>query len=154
VSVIVRDYDARVLEVCRALFHELVETHRAHYPDGEIGEAFELSDRTFVAEVEGRVVGYAGLIWHGQRAELEPIVVARSHRGTGAGDALVARVVQEARDAGAVRVFARPTARNAKAIAFFHAAGFDVLGYVQLQIDLEPRERRPGEHVAGRAFRV
>jgi len=53
-----------------------------------------------------------------------------------------------------VRIFVRPTARNRDAIAFFHELGFDVLGYVQLQIDLAPRDRRGGEGIAGRDFRV
>jgi hypothetical protein len=62
--------------------------------------------------------------------------------------------VQEARDTGAVHVFVRPTARNREAIAFFHSVGFDVLGHVQLQVDLEERKRHAGERIAGRYFRV
>jgi len=30
----------------------------------------------------------------------------------------------------------------------------DVLGHVRVQLDLEPRERRAGERVAGREFRI
>jgi [ribosomal protein S18]-alanine N-acetyltransferase len=107
-----------------------------------------------VAEEEQRVLGYAGLLWHGRRAELEPIVVAREARGRGVGHALAGRVVEAARGGGAVRVFVRPTARNLEAIGFFHELGFDTLGYVQLQLDLEPRERRAGETIAGYDFKV
>jgi N-acetylglutamate synthase-like GNAT family acetyltransferase len=152
--VIVREYEPGDRAGCRALFEELVETHRALYPGGEVGSEFELAGRIFVAEEAGSVVGYAGLLWHGRRAELEPIVVARGHRARGIGRALAERVVNEARDAGAIRTFVRPTARNSEAIAFFHAVGFDTLGYVQLQIDHEPSERRAGERLAGREFRV
>jgi N-acetylglutamate synthase-like GNAT family acetyltransferase len=128
--------------------------HRALYPGAEIGSKFRLDGRIFVAEDEGSVVGYAGLIWHRRVAELEPIVVAQDHRRHGIGLALAERVVKEARDGGAVRIFVRPTGRNREAIAFFHSIGFDVLGYVQLQVDFEPRERRVGERIAGRNFRV
>jgi [ribosomal protein S18]-alanine N-acetyltransferase len=150
----VREYQPGDESACRALFEELLETHRALYPDGSVGGDFAPEGRLFVAEEVGEVVGYAGLISHGDKAELEPIVVAKRHRGTGVGRALVERVVEEARDGGAVCVFACPTARNRDAIAFFHAVGLDGLGYVQVQLDLEPRERHSAERLADRAFRV
>jgi GNAT superfamily N-acetyltransferase len=150
----IREYESRDFDACRALFDELVEAHRALYPDGEIGSTFELEGRIFVAEQAGRVVGYAGLVWHGKRAELEPIVVARDNRGRGVGRALAERVIEEARAGGAVRVFARPVARNRDAIAFFHSIGLDTLGYVQVQLDFELRERRPAERIAGHEFRA
>lgn len=151
---IVRDYEPGDEGACRALFEELVETHRALYPDGDVGSNFELEGRIFVAEDEGRVVGYAGLLWHGRRAELEPIVVASDQRGRGVGRALAQRVIEEARAGDAVRVFARPVARNRDAIAFFHSIGLDTLGYVQVQMDLKPRDRKPAEQIAGRPFRA
>ena len=52
-------------------------------------------------------------------------------------------------------MLARPTARNAEAIRFFHAQGFDVLGQIELICDLVAPERwRPGEEIAGRDFDV
>jgi GNAT superfamily N-acetyltransferase len=152
--VIVRDYEPRDRDACRALFDELVETHRKLYPDADIGGAFAPEGRLFVAAENGSIVGFAGLLWHGRRAELEPIVVAHAARGRGVGRQLAVRIVEEARGAGAVRVFVRPAGRNRDAMAFFHELGFDVLGSVQLQIDLEPRERRLGETIAGRDFKV
>ncbi len=151
---IVREYAQGDLEACRALFAELVETHGALYPDVEIGSTFVLEGTVFVAEEGGRVVGYAALLWHGRRAELEPIAVASAHRGRGVGRALAERVVREAREGGATRIFVRPVGRNRDAFAFFHAVGFDVLGRVELQIDFEPRDRRPGERIGQRDFRV
>lgn len=151
---IVRDYERGDCEACRALFDELVETHRALYPGAEIGRTFGLDGRIFVAEDEGRVVGYAGLLWHGRRDELEPIVVAPDQRARGIGRALAERVAKEARVAGDARIFVRPAARNRKAIMFFHSVGFDVLGYVELQVDFEQRERQIGERIAARDFRV
>jgi GNAT superfamily N-acetyltransferase len=150
----VRAYQARDADACRRLFEELVETHRRLYPDGDIGSTFAPEGDLFVAVDGDEVVAFAGLIRHGRRAELEPIVVAASHRGRGAGRAVVEHVVGEARRGGAIRLFARPVGRNADAIAFFHAVGLDVLARVEVQIDLDARARRDGETLGGRTFRV
>jgi ribosomal protein S18 acetylase RimI-like enzyme len=150
----VRPYADDDERACRALFAELVETHRRLYPGAQIGETFEREGEGFVVEDAARVVGYAGLLWHGRVAELEPIVVAPSHRGRRAGRLLAAHVVEVARERGAIRVVVRPVGWNLDAIAFFHSVGFDVLGRLELQYELEPRERRDGPLLGGKAFRV
>jgi N-acetylglutamate synthase-like GNAT family acetyltransferase len=152
--VIVREYEPRDEPACRALFDELVEVHRALYPDGNIRADFQLEERILVADDEGRVVGYVGLRRHPKSVELEPVVVAQDQRGRGVGRALVQRAVDEARVEGVRRVYVSPTGRNQDAIAFFHSVGLDTIGYVHLQLDLEPRERHPAERLAGREFRV
>jgi hypothetical protein len=48
-------------------------------------------------------------------------------------------------------------ARNDAAIRFFHGLGFDVLGQLELFVDLVPQEKRRwrrGVVLAGRDFRV
>jgi N-acetylglutamate synthase-like GNAT family acetyltransferase len=152
--VIVRDFRESDRTACTELFAELVDVHRALYPDGDVGGEFGVEGRLFVAEEAGRVVGYAGLIPHRRRAELEPIVVAHGHRGRGIGKALVERAIAAARDGGATGVFVRPTARNRDAIGFFHNAGFDRLSYLRLEVDFEPRERRAGERIGERDFAI
>jgi len=152
--VIVRDYRAEDESACQALFDELVEVHRALYPDGDIRATFEPEGRLFVAEDEDRVVGYAGMLRHPHSVEIEPIVVARDCRARGAGRALVERVVSAARADGATQVYAQPTGRNRDALAFFNTVGLDVVAYLRVQLDLTPRERRLGEQIAGREFRV
>ena len=151
---IVREYESADEPVCRALFEELVEIHRALYPDGNVGSTFGPEGRLFVAEDDGRVVGYAGMLRHPHSAEIEPIVVDREYRGRGVGQALVERVVQEARASGVTQVYAQPAGRNRDALAFFHSVGLDVVAYLRVQLDLEPRERRRGERIADREFRV
>ena len=87
-------------------------------------------------------------------AELEPIVVGEAARGSGIGRALAEAVIAAARELGFPRVRVRPVGRNTEAIRFFHAVGFDVLGRVDLRLDLEEISRLRGERIAGREFRV
>jgi N-acetylglutamate synthase-like GNAT family acetyltransferase len=161
----VRRYGDADREACRALWLELVETHRDLYEDPAVGgddpaagfdrhvDEFGTQD-LWVADDGGEVLGLAGLVWHGDRAELEPVVVSERARGGGIGSALVDAAVSESRARRARYVFVQPTARNTAGIAFFHGRGFDVLAYVQLQLDLAERTRRPGERIAGLTFDV
>lgn len=151
---IVREFEPGDEPACRALFEELVEVHRALYPDGNVGGEFQLEERMLVAEDDGRVLGYVGLRRHPNSVELEPVIVGQNSRGRGVGRALVERAVEEARNEGVKRIYASPVGRNRDAIAFFHSVGLDTVGYVHVQLDLEPRERRPADRIAGREFRV
>jgi GNAT superfamily N-acetyltransferase len=151
---VVREYAPADAEACARLFEELVEKHRDLYPDAEIGATFQVEGRLLVAEDDGCVVGYAGMLRHPHSVEVEPIVIASGHRGRGVGRALIARVVSEARAEGVTQVYAQPAGRNAAALAFFNSVGLDVLAYLRVQLDLTPRDRRPGETIAGRDFRV
>ena len=78
---IVRDYQPGDEPACRGLFEELVEVHRALYPDGNVGGEFQVEERMLVAEEDGRVVGYVGLRRHPKSVELEPVIVGQSARG-------------------------------------------------------------------------
>ena len=64
-----------------------------------------------------------GVIQTEDEIELEPIVVSEQWRGRGIGRQLAERVVAEARAAGMGQLLARPVARNAAAIRFFHDSG-------------------------------
>jgi L-amino acid N-acyltransferase YncA len=90
-------------------------------------------------------------------SELEPIVVARAWRGHGVGRTLADTVIDAARARGDRQLVTRPVARNDAAIRFFHGLGFDVLGQLELFVDLVPQEERRwrrGVALAGRDFRV
>jgi GNAT superfamily N-acetyltransferase len=161
----VRGYEPRDLEACRALWVELTEWHRHIYDSPEIGgddpgRAFDEHlakvgvDSVWVAEVDGRVVGLAGLI--AEDFELEPVVVSERYRGVGIGRLLAEAVISAARERGARTVQVRPVARNIEAVRFFHELGFDILGHVDLQLDIADREPDPwipGERIADRDFR-
>ncbi|BCJ65539.1 GNAT family N-acetyltransferase [Polymorphospora rubra] len=134
----------------RNLCAELATHHGVLYADpghggADPGAAFEeyltrldLSG-VWVAEhpVDG-VVGLVGLIMDGSSGQVEPVVVARTHRGQGIGRALLGRVADEARRRGLDKLTVRPQARNEQALRCLHAAGYDVLSAVELTLDLHP----------------
>jgi N-acetylglutamate synthase-like GNAT family acetyltransferase len=162
----IRGYRDTDLDACRALWVELTQWHRDIYEAPEIGGddpgayfdrhlAAVGADNVWVAESDDKIVGLVGMIVEETQAELEPIVVSPPYRGSGTGRALAETVVAEARKRGLRTVFARPVARNTDAMRFFHSCGFDVLGQVEVMLDLAAREHwRPAERLAGRNFRV
>ena len=161
----VRGYESRDLDACRGLWVELTQRHRDIFDAPEIGgddpgRSFDEhlakvgAENIWVAEVEGGVVGLAGLI--ADVPELEPVVVSQAHRGQGIGRLLAETVISAAREGGARTIQVRPVGRNVEAIRFFHELGFDVLYQLELGMDLVERERDPwipGERLAGRDFR-
>ncbi|MFQ5950893.1 MAG: GNAT family N-acetyltransferase [Candidatus Geothermarchaeales archaeon] len=164
----IRRYKPGDIEWCRALWVELTEWHRQIYQSPSIGgpdpgRHFDAHlsrvgpEHVWVAELDGRVVGMAGLIPGREEAELEPLVVSESHRGLGIGRQLAEAVIKAAREGGVRQLKVRPVSRNETAIRFFHKLGFDILGQVELFMDLGPvgsREWRYEERMAGRDFRV
>lgn len=152
---------------CRALWAELTGRHRDLYGDPSIGGTDPGSHfdeylntgglrGTWIAEVDGTVVGLTGLIVRGEDAEIEPLIVATPHRGKGIGTRLLEHAVEEAKQAGVRFLSVRPVARNAAAIEFFAAAGFGTVGQVELFQDLARRSDRkwkPGVRIQGREFR-
>lgn len=170
--VVIRAYDPSDLETCRRLWVELTEWHRSIYGSTAIGgddpgRQFDEhlgrvgSGNIWVGELDGEVVGMAGLIpgdgTAELEAELEPVVVAEGHRGRGIGRSLSDHVIAHVREQGVRQLVVKPVARNAEAIRFFHRLGFDVLGQLELVLDLVERETevwRAGERVAEREFRV
>jgi N-acetylglutamate synthase-like GNAT family acetyltransferase len=155
----IRPYDAGDRDACARLWAQLVEHHRQLY-EVETLRAAALDDylrtaRAWIAEQDGRVVGFAGTVLTGAKAELEPVVVDRDVRRRGVGRLLVEAAIADALAHGAQQVFVRPVARNTEAIRFFHACGLDVLTRVELAAGLRAGEARPaGEDVAGRPFRT
>ena len=165
-TVTIRPYAPADLESCRALWTDLTQRHRDIYADPSIGGetpglyfdrhlARVGADHIWVAEYEGKVLGLVGLIVEDQEAEVEPIVVAPGYRDRGIGRALLDRVVREAEKLEVRFLNVRPVARNAEAIAFFHSAGFRLLGRVELCMELRPSPPgawKSGLELSGRSF--
>jgi len=163
----IRDFKASDHDACRGLWAELTLWHRHIYDDPTIGGSdpgahFDSyldkhgSERIWVAEASGKVVGMAGLIPGDEGLELEPLIVTEEYKGRGIGYLLSERVIQTARKQGANLLNVRPVARNNPAIRFFHRLGFDTLGHIEMFIDLTPaaRQRWKGKmRIGGKDFR-
>jgi GNAT superfamily N-acetyltransferase len=147
-ELLVRKYNGADYTACRSLWVELTEHHRRIYRDPSIGgddpgEGFDAylatpqRWRSWVAELDGTVVGLTGLFDWGKSAEVEPVVVTESARDQGIGRVPIDRVVLEARLRKFEYVAIRPVARNVGAIRRFHAAGFRTLGgHIDMTMDL------------------
>jgi len=94
------------------LIHELALFERAPEQVTVTLEEFEEAGfgskpvwKTFVAEVEGVIIGMALYYirystWKGQRLYLEDLIITEDWRGKGAGKLLFNRIVQEAKELG------------------------------------------------------
>ena len=91
-------------------------------------------DRLAVAEVGGRVVGFAQLHvspaieYDGAAAKLAALVVDEEHRGAGVGRALVEAMEAEARRRCCVLLFVTTAERRADAHAFYERVGLEYTG--------------------------
>jgi GNAT superfamily N-acetyltransferase len=153
-DVVVRDYASGDYSACRMLWVELTEHHRRLYEDPSIGgddpgSAFDdylavpARVASWVADLDGWVVGLAGLFDRGTSGEVEPVVVTDRLRSRGVGRLLIERVVTDAVARGYEYLAIRPVARNVSAIRRFYDAGFQTLGgRVDLTMDLADRHHR------------
>jgi len=164
---VIRPYEDRDREACRDLYRVLTQWHRDLYGDQSIHAdrdprdffdehlATVGPDRIWVADDDGSILGFVGLIVEGAKGELEPIVVSPDARGSGVGRALGEQVIAAARELGLRRLDVRPVARNDGAIRFFHELGFVTLGQLELMIYLEePKDWPVHARLADRDFRA
>jgi N-acetylglutamate synthase-like GNAT family acetyltransferase len=110
----------------------------------------------WVAEIEGGIVGFASMIIKEKEAEVEPIIVARKHRGKGVGELLIRHAIEKAKEREMLYVYVRPVARNKEAISFFHDCGFRTVGHIQLFMWLAqsaPGVWKEGLDIFGKTFR-
>ena len=108
-----------------------------------------------MAKEADAVVGLTGLLGDGDETEIEPVVVSAAHRARGIGRRLLEHMLAEARARGATSVSIRPVARNALAIRRFHAAGFRILGHIEMFQKLDPASDhgwKPGLDLHGHEF--
>jgi ribosomal-protein-alanine N-acetyltransferase len=75
-----------------------------------------------------RLVGYAGLWFDGDDAQVMTIAVASSQQGRGIGGALLAALVRRAKDVGARSVLLEVRVDNLAALALYERFGFQRLG--------------------------
>lgn len=88
--------------------------------------------RTFVAEVDGEIIGmalfyYRYSTWKGRTIHLEDLIVKQDRRGTGAGSALYREVIRFAKQDGVRRVEWVVLNWNTHAIDFYERSGAAIL---------------------------
>lgn len=149
-DIAIRPYQDQDRDACHELWRELTQRHRDIYGNQGIGGAdpgayFSDGYRTdkrlvesWVAELDGAVVGLTGMLMDDGDAEIEPVVVAEAHRSQGIGGKLIEHVIEQARERKIGTIKIRPVARNAEAIRCFARHGFDVLGHVEMFQNLSP----------------
>lgn len=77
--------------------------------------------RTFVAELDGRAIGMGNIDLRAERPVIWKLYVLPGHQGTGAGHALITRLLAEAPTS---EVLLEYTAGNERAAAFYVRHGF------------------------------
>jgi GNAT superfamily N-acetyltransferase len=81
--------------------------------------------------------------------------MAERHRGLGSARKLLDHVILRARDVVVLCLSVKPVARNEEAISFFHAAGFNILGPIQMFMWLgptSPGQWKTGPEIFGKPF--
>jgi ribosomal-protein-alanine N-acetyltransferase len=101
----------------------------AAFVDDKLQNAAGVAEAAWVAEVEGRLVGFAAVRLLLGVCELESIVVDESQRRAGIGRALLATIAGWAREHRGLRIVLEVRAGNRAAIDFYQRAGFHVDGH-------------------------
>jgi GNAT superfamily N-acetyltransferase len=125
---------------------------RKHYPMADAFAPWSTWDTGWVAEQDGAAVGFAGVefeAWHA-RLVLWHLYVARSHRRSGIGRALLERVEQHGRSRGARRVWLETTSVNVPGIAAYARLGYTLVGVDTSVYDTLPYEDEAAVYLAKR----
>lgn len=113
----------RLAELERDLFSASAWT------EGMLAEELEAPGRSYVGiDDDGVLVGYAGLWFDGDVAQVMTLGVAPAAQRRGVGTALLAALLDQARDLGAAAVLLEVRVDNAAALALYERHGFVVLG--------------------------
>lgn len=102
-----------------------------------VDELGQPSRHYLIAETDGKMVGYAGLMCLAPVADVQTIAVLPDFEGLGIGTALLTALLTEARRRGAAEVLLEVRADNPRAQRLYRRFGFK-------QIHLRPRYYRDG----------
>jgi putative acetyltransferase len=116
-------------EEVRALVEELETLLSAEYPPEQrhglaLDAIFQPHIRFFLARLHGAAVGCGGVALFADFAEVKRMYVRDVARGQGVADAILARIEQEARDAGLSLLRLETGDRQVAAMRFYARAGF------------------------------
>jgi putative acetyltransferase len=116
-------------EEVRSLVDELEALLSLEYPPEQrhglaLGAIFQPHVRFFLARLRGGAVGCGGVALFPDFAEVKRMYVRDGARGAGVADAILARIEQEARDAGLSVLRLETGDRQVAAMRFYARAGF------------------------------
>jgi ribosomal-protein-alanine N-acetyltransferase len=114
-----------ILELEHALFGE--EAWSLQMLEGELAEQ-PASRHYLVAQDNGAIAGYAGLLAAGTQADVLTLAVAADRWGRGIGSALLEALLAEAARRGCTEVFLEVRADNARAQALYLRHDFTQIG--------------------------
>lgn len=121
----VREPNAHVRELVAELDRELSQNYPAEQRHGLALEAiFQPHIRFFVASTNGAAVGCGGVALFADFAELKRMYVRREARGHGVADAILARLMAEARDADRRILRLETGTEQVAALRFYARHGF------------------------------
>ncbi|HEY7793484.1 MAG TPA: GNAT family N-acetyltransferase [Gaiellaceae bacterium] len=108
-------------------------TFETTVPEWEAWDAAHLPEHRLVAELDGAVVGWVGVVPYSRRAVYrgvgeESVYVAESARGRGVGRTLLSAVVESARAGGLWTLQAGIFPENAASLALHRSLGFREVG--------------------------
>jgi ribosomal-protein-alanine N-acetyltransferase len=118
------DLDA-VVELEHALFGE--EAWTRQMLAGELQQQ-PASRHYLVAEDEGKIAGYAGLLGAGWQGDVLTLAVATDHWGHGIGSALLEALLAEAARRGCTEVFLEVRTDNSRAQRLYRRYDFTEIG--------------------------
>jgi ribosomal-protein-alanine N-acetyltransferase len=112
-----------------SLEHEIfgAEAWSRQMLEGELAQQ-PASRHYLVADDDGLVVGYAGLLVAGSQADVLTIAVALDRWGQGAGAALLGALLAEAARRGCTEVFLEVRTDNTRAQQLYRRYGFTEIG--------------------------
>ncbi|MHA1515632.1 MAG: GNAT family N-acetyltransferase, partial [Candidatus Heimdallarchaeaceae archaeon] len=82
------------------------------------------------------------LIVRGKAAEVEPIIIKSSHRKKGIGKKLLQFIINHASEKEIKYLSIRPVARNKNALKLFYEMGFNIIGHIELFMNLKEKESK------------
>lgn len=85
--------------------------------------------RYLVAEENGRIVGYAGLVATSEQGDIQTIAVARDHWGTGLGSRLLTELLRAATAFECTEVLLECRVDNVRAQKLYERFGFVPIGF-------------------------
>jgi ribosomal protein S18 acetylase RimI-like enzyme len=135
----IRECEERDLKRVIALLHQLQEVAELVVPleEERIEQLFAQMQAApqfylnLVCEVDGRVEGFLSMIFYltlfhrGGTALINELVVERTQRGRGLGQALIEQAVKEAKQRGMDEIEVGTEQENTAAQAFYRKMGFD-----------------------------